>query len=435
MNKTLLIIKREFLTRVRKRSFIVMTLLGPILMAAIFVVPIWVNQSAKTSLKRVQILDKCNLPDTIFQDSELFQFRIDRHGELDNLKKEIVELDYDAVFYIPENFPDENAVIYSFSQADIELKSRLENLTENYLETENLTQLGVTAEQLNKSKVKVDLRAVKWTENGEDKESSAVLNTIIGFVLALIIYMFIFMYGAQVMRGVLEEKTGRIIEVLISSVKPFELMAGKIIGIALLALTQFALWIILTGGIITIAGTFMEEDMMQQNPQTEILAGGDMQQNAEGLAASDIFAALGDYNWGALLGGFIFFFITGYLLYASLFAAIGAAVDNETDTQQFMLPVTVPLILSIVVAQSVITNPAGSVAFWFSIIPFTAPVLMPVRFAFDAVEPWEFFLSGGLMIITIIGTIWAAAKIYRTGILMYGKKSSYADLLKWLRQK
>lgn len=423
------------MTRVRKRTFIVMTLLGPLLMAAIFVVPVWISQSANKSIRKIHVLDKSNIPDSIFHDTESFQYRIDRNIEMQEIKDDFKSSDYDAFLYFSEEFPENPPVLYSFSQADIEMTKELEGIIGKYLETKNLKKLGVSAKQMEEAKVGVSFKTVKWTETGEEKESSAVLNTIIGFVLALTIYMFIFMYGAQVMRGVLEEKTGRIVEVLISSVKPFELMAGKILGIALLALTQFALWVILTGGIVSIAGAFMADEMINSAPSTEMVQGVDIPENTQNAFVSETLSALSDTNWNMLLGGFVFFFITGYLLYASLFAAIGSAVDNETDTQQFMLPVTVPLILSIIVAQSVISNPAGPVAFWFSIIPFTAPVLMPVRIAFDAVQPWEFLLSAGLMLITIVGVIWLAARIYRTGILKYGKKSSYADLFKWIKQK
>lgn len=436
MNKTLLIIKREFLTRVRKRSFILMTFLGPLFMAAVFVVPLWVNSAADENLKKLQVLNQSDLPDSVFSDTEYTHYNIRKQADLESIKNNFADSDYDALLHIPEGFPDSAVKLYSFSHIEIDLKKHTNSVLERFLETQNLNELGITPDQLAKAKTEVNVKTVKWSENGDDKTGSAVLNLIIGFVLALIIYMFIFIYGAQVMRGVLEEKTGRIVEILISSVKPFELMAGKIIGIALLALTQFALWVILTGGIVTVAGAVMADDMSKAEIQNTQTAGTEnMQETAAGLADSEIFKALSDYNWGLLLLGFIFFFITGYLLYASLFAAIGAAVDSETDTQQFMMPVTVPLILAIIVAQAVISNPSGSLAFWFSIIPFTAPVLMPVRLAFDAVATWEFLLAAGLMILFIAGTIWAAAKIYRNGILKYGQKSSYADLFKWIRQK
>jgi len=436
MNKTILIIKREFLTRVRKRSFIVMTFLGPLLMAAIFVVPIWVNKAADESLKKLYVISENSIPDSAFNDTEYAHYHLDKSSDLETVRKTFADSEYDAVLFIPSGFPDSSVQLYSYQHIDMDLKQHTNSMLESFLESQNLSKLGVSAQQLEQAKADVNVKTVKWSKSGDDKTGSAVLNLIIGFVLAMIIYMFIFIYGAQVMRGVLEEKTGRIVEVLISSVKPFELMAGKIIGIALLALTQFALWVILTVGIVTAASALMVGDMAQTGIQSTQMAGTEnMQEQTTGLADSEIFMALSDYNWGALLAGFIFFFIAGYLLYAALFAAIGAAVDSETDTQQFMMPVTVPLILAIIVAQGVISNPSGSLAFWFSIIPFTAPVLMPIRLAFDAVETWEFLLSVGLMLITIAGTIWAAAKIYRNGILNYGKKSSYADLFKWIRQK
>lgn len=436
MNKTLLIIRREFLTRIRKRSFIIMTFLGPIFMAAVFIVPIWVNSDAGKSLKKIYVLDKGQVPDSVFESNELTHYKVDRESTLEQMKKEFVDSEYDALVYLPESFPDSGFSMYSYQHIDLDLEKETTGLLERYLETRKLSQLGVSPEQLKAAKERLDVKTVKWSETGEDKTGSAVLNLIIGFVLALVIYMFIFIYGAQVMRGVLEEKTGRIVEVLISSVKPFELMAGKIIGIAMLALTQFALWVILTFGIVSAAGLMMANDISPENmPGTEMVNTEEVQEQAGGFAQSEIFIALSDYNWGMLLIGFIFFFITGYLLYASLFAAIGSAVDSETDTQQFMMPITVPLIISIVMAQAIINNPSGPLAFWFSIIPFTAPVLMPVRLAFDAVDTWEFLLSAALMLITITGTIWAASRIYRNGILKYGKKPSYMDMFKWMKQK
>ena len=269
---------------------------------------------------------------------------------------------------------------------------------------------------------------------------------IIGYLSGFLIYLFIFMFGAQVMRGVIEEKTSRIIEVIISSVKPFQLMMGKIIGIAFVGLTQFLLWVILTIMIVTgvKSAVFPEKDASQIKAQTELISTAGSMQNIQGIDAVDaeqsmseienIFGSIENINFGIILGSFLFFFIGGYLLYAALFAAIGSAVDSEADTQQFMLPITIPLILSIIVMMNAIQTPDSPIAFWFSIIPFTSPVIMMVRIPFG-VPYWQLFLSMGLLIITFIGATWVAAKIYRTGILMYGKKTTYKELWKWLRYK
>ncbi len=431
MNKTAIIIRREFMTRVTKRSFIVMTLLGPIFMAAILIVPIWIKGQAGKSLKKIQILDKNQTPDSIFQNTQYLNYEITDKATPAQLKDKIKSSDYDALVYIPQNFPDSTMTIYSYQHIELDLKKEIKSTLEQYIENKNLDALGITQDQIKNAKQDIKIKTVKWSETGSETIGSAQLNTIIGLIISLLVYMFIFIYGAQVMRGVLEEKTGRIVEVLISSVKPFELMSGKIIGIALLALTQFVLWIVLTFAIINTAGAIFPEVTQQQASITQTPELSIPQNTMQ----AEILPALNDYNWTNLIIGFAFFFMAGYLLYAALFAAVGSAVDNETDTQQFTLPITIPLIIAILMAQGIINNPSGPIAFWFSIIPFTAPIVMPARIAFDAVTTMEIITSVVLMLATIACAIWLASKIYRNGILNYGKKSNYADLLKWIRQK
>jgi ABC-2 type transport system permease protein len=262
----------------------------------------------------------------------------------------------------------------------------------------------------------------------------------------LLIYFFIFLYGAQVMRGVIEEKTSRIVEVIISSVKPFELMMGKIIGIALVGLTQFLLWMVLTFSMVGLAGKVMAEknynpEQLEQSFQSSG-AGmpGGMGQPFGGAtvkppSTADAFAGLSEsINLPLMLGCFLFYFLGGYLLYGALFAAIGSAVDSEADTQQFMLPITIPMILAITMSQVILTNPESSMAFWFSIIPLTSPIIMMVRLPFG-VPTFDLVLSMVLLIVSFIGATWISGKIYRTGILMYGKKNSYKELWKWLFYK
>jgi ABC-2 type transport system permease protein len=267
----------------------------------------------------------------------------------------------------------------------------------------------------------------------------------LAYISGLLMYMLVFMFGSQVMRGVIEEKTSRIVEVIISSVKPIQLMLGKIIGIALVGLTQFAVWILLTVAIVAVAQSKLlpegTMEQMQQLPQSfaqaEPAAG-----SADAAAAVEtqmtefqsVFASALNQPWGLIIFAFAFYFITGYLLYASLFAAIGSAVDNETETQQFMLPVTIPILLGLFVAMATMQNPESSVSFWFSLIPLTSPIVMVARIPFD-VPAWEIALSMALMLVTIFGCVWMAARIYRTGILMYGKKTSYREIWKWLTYK
>lgn len=284
---------------------------------------------------------------------------------------------------------------------------------------------------------------IKLHEGGKEEKKFSEVATILGFVSALLIYMFVFMFGSQVMRGVIEEKTSRIVEVIVSSVKPFQLMMGKIIGVGMVGLTQFLLWVVLTLVIVVgfqtafptkFKATETENMMITDTgiPGTAQL-GEDLSQIDDSMMAQ-VAEGIRSINFGAIIFSFLFYFLGGYLLYAALFAAIGGAVDNETDSQQFMFPVTVPLIIAIVMAQYVINEPNGPIAFWLSIIPLTSPVIMMIRIPFG-VPFTDLALSAGLLILGFLGTTWMAAKIYRTGILMYGKKVDYAELWKWLRYK
>ena len=324
MNKTLIIIQREYLTRVRKKSFIIMTLLTPLLMIALIGTPVW--------------LESMNQRSTLANKSET---------------KEIELL---------------------LQEAGIEVKE-----------------------------------TIQWSENSEEKEKFAESALIIGMATAVLIYFFILIYGAQVMRGVVEEKANRIVEIIISSVKPFELMIGKIVGIALVGLTQFLIWAVL---IVVLLVVF----------------------NVNAFSVDSMIPAFSSFNFAAILFFFIIYFLGGYLLYASLFAAIWAASDNETDTQQFMLPVILPVLFALFAAIHGANNPDGSLAFWTSLVPFTSPIVMMVRIP-AGVPVWELIVSVLLLLLSFIGTTWMAAKIYRTGILMYGKKVNYREIWKWMRYK
>ena len=291
----------------------------------------------------------------------------------------------------------------------------------------------------------MEVQTIKIDEAGESKQTSTGIAMALAYISGFLMYMLVFMFGSQVMRGVIEEKTSRIVEVIISSVKPVQLMLGKIIGIALVGLTQFAIWMLLTLAIVTVVQSKIlpEKTMeqMQQLPQSLGQAEPSAAGSEAGTAVASqmtefqsIFASALNQPWGLIIFAFVFYFITGYLLYASLFAAIGSAVDNETETQQFMLPVTIPIILGLIVAMGTMQNPESSISFWFSIIPLTSPIVMVARIPFD-VPAWEIVLSMSLMLVTIVACIWMAAKIYRTGILMYGKKTSYKEIWKWLTYK
>jgi len=317
---------------------------------------------------------------------------------------------------------------------NLELKSYISGTLNKYVEQQKLEAYNIPnlKEMVEKSKSNIDIPTIKWGDNGQEKEGSAELALVIGMISAFVIYMFIIIYGAQVMAGVVQEKTSRIVEVIISSVKPFELMMGKIIGIALVGLTQFFMWIILTGGILFIGTRFIGGEIdinaMQQANQMGMQSMAGAQSPGE---IQQVLAMLHGFDFMQIIILFVLYFLGGYLLYASLFAAVGSAVDSETDTQQFSLPLTLPIVFAIYAAIYSAQNPDGPLAFWCSMIPFTSPIVMMVRLPFD-VPAWQIVLSLSILVLSFIGTTWMAGKIYRTGILMYGKKVTWKEMWKWL---
>jgi ABC-2 type transport system permease protein len=437
MNKIVLIIKREYLTRVRKKSFIIMSILGPVIMAAMFIVPALLTNMESDKEKTIAIGDYTGKFKENFKGKGKTKFKFIETKSVASLKKNFKKSEYYALLLIHDSSQINQVELLSDVQPDIDTKMYIQGQIEDQLRSEKLKELGFNEEKLKSINPKVDVKTIKLNEDGSESISSTEVIMIVGFIAALIIYMFIFMYGAQVMRGVIEEKTSRIVEILISSVKPFQLMMGKIIGIALVALTQFALWIVLTMVIVGISKSMIGFSVTEKNKTVQVLEGNNLANevqnvNQNSAIYNEVMSTFSNLPVGVLLFSFIFFFIGGYLLYGSLFAAIGGAVDNETDTQQFMLPITVPLILAIVLAQVVIKDPNGSVAIWLSMIPLTSPVIMLIRIPFG-VPGWEIALSMLILVLSFIGTTWLAAKIYRIGILMYGKKVTYKELWKWIK--
>jgi ABC-2 type transport system permease protein len=451
MGKIKLIIKREYLTRVRKRSFILMTLLGPLLMAALIIVPIYFA-SMQGDTKVIGILDESGLFSGKFEATDNLQF-IELSGSVEEAKQIVINESLYALVHIPATSLSvpETAKIYSTGQPNIIVKTYIRESMRKQVEELKLQASGIDPMVLKSIKTKINLLTIKINEGGDEQSSYTELGMGIGFVSGLVIYIFIFMYGTQVMRGVIEEKTNRIIEVIVSSVKPFQLMMGKIVGVAMVGLTQFVLWVLLTLIIVSTFLSFYSDEISsyqksQMNIQEQVSASGltpdtnvaDLNPAVDGSTVNDslfiIIDMLNSINFELIIGMFLFYFIGGYLLYGALFAAIGSAVDSETDTQQFILPLTVPLILSIAVAQFIMMNPEGPAAFWMSILPLTSPVVMMVRLPFG-VPAEELALSVALLIGGFFFTTWLAAKVYRTGILMYGKKINYKELWKWVRYK
>ncbi|MBE0639767.1 MAG: ABC transporter permease [Bacteroidales bacterium] len=443
MNKIKIIITREYLSRVKKKSFIVMTILGPILMASIWVLPVFLS-TISTDEKTIQVIDETGLFAQRFTDTKTMKF-IPISVDVETAKENLLKSGDYGLLWIPQtelSVPSAG-MFYSTGQPSLDVTSHIKSIMKNEVESLKLEASGVDPEILRAIKSNIVLNTIKITESGSEEKSFTEVSMGVGIVSGVLIYMFIFMFGAQVMRGVMEEKTNRIVEVIISSVKPFELMMGKIVGVALVGLTQFMLWIVLTLGIVTVLqATVLDTTELTKSEQlytggAKVLDAEQLKNISEQTQSQDSFnvriiEAISSINYGVMIGAFLFFFLGGYLLYAALFAAIGSAVDNETDSQQFMLPVTIPLILSMVMLGMIINNPSGPVAFWFSIIPLTSPIIMMLRIPFG-VPLWEIALSAGLLILGFLFTTWFAAKIYRTGILMYGKKVNYAELWKWMK--
>lgn len=449
MNKISIIIRREYLTRVRKKSFIIMTLLTPLLMAMIFVVPALVMSNDDKDFKKIAVIeDGSDLFKGVIPDSKDAEFEYISDRTVNDLKNSFEQEGYYGILYIsPQVIDTPNAIqLISKKQPPIGLLDHISGSLEKEIEKQKLLAYNIEDldEILKTINTSIKIQTIKIDDTGVVKETSTGIAMALAYISGFLMYMLVFMFGSQVMRGVIEEKTSRIVEVIISSVKPVQLMMGKIIGIALVGLTQFTIWILLTVAIVSVVKTNVISkdtmEQMQQLPQSlsqadQSIPGATAAMTTDQLSEfEELFASAMNQRWGLIIFTFVFYFITGYLLYASLFAAIGSAVDNETETQQFMLPVTIPIILGLIVAMGTMQNPESSISFWFSIIPLTSPIVMVARIPFD-VPYWEIALSMALMLVTIVGCIWMAARIYRTGILMYGKKTSYREIWKWLTYK
>jgi ABC-2 type transport system permease protein len=449
MNKISIIIKREYMTRVRKKSFIIMTILAPILMASIIIVPTLVMVNQEQDYKKIAVVeDNSDLFKGAIKNTKNLEFVYLDNVKVDDLKNSFEQAGYYGILYIsPEIVNTPNAVqLISKKQPPIDNLQYIENSLEKEIERQKLMTYNIENldEIMKNVETKVSIQTQKIGDSGEIKSTSTGIAMALAYIGGFLMYMLVFMFGSQVMRGVIEEKTSRVVEVIVSSVKPVQLMMGKIVGIALVGLTQFMIWVFLTIAIVGVlkSTVLRKTDMteMTQNVSKSLMTEG--QQTAVATKSAEINPGLAEFSklfdsamnqpWGLIIVSFIFYFITGYLLYASIFAAIGSAVDNETETQQFMLPVTIPIILALMVAMGTMQNPESSLSFWCSMIPLTSPIVMVARIPFG-VPYWQLAVSMFLMVITFIAFVWMAAKVYRTGILMYGKKTSWKEMWKWLR--
>ena len=446
MSKISLIIEREYLTRVQKKSFILMTILSPIIMVALIFAPIWLAQLSSDETRQIAIIDQTGLYEGIYKNSDEYQFTYTQ-GTLSPSEMRDGDSQPYAYVIIKSNLLDNpnGMTIYSQKQITNSCELMIKTQMEEFLKNEKLLSYNIPNIQqiIDESDVNLSIDTIRLEEDGAETQTSSEMVMVIGMAMTLIIYMFLMLYGGQVMSSVMQEKTNRIVEVMVSSVKPFELMIGKIVSIGLVGLTQLGIWILFIAGILISAGAIFSLGGPPDAASIEgmtAMAGGMNGADAAQLAvgetgiAQEIQRLMDSINITQLLICFVFFFIGGYILYASLFAAIGSAVDNESDTQQFMIPITFIIIFALYAGIFSAENPDGPLAMWCSMIPFTSPIVMMVRIPFG-VSTWELALSMIILYGSAIGLAWIAGRIYRVGILMYGKKPSYKEMIKWIRYK
>lgn len=430
----LLIIEREFITRVRKKTFLVITIIAPVLFAALMIVP-GVLASLPADHKNIVVLDE---PALLLPEVGNDQFALDylnpKEFDLALAKDYLRDSDKDALLYIPAgegwdpDFIKRNILLYGKEDIGMELQGFIENRIEDKINQQKLLKQGVDPEVVNQAKTQVNIKSFTLgEEDGQDETSATPLKMGLGYIAGMMIYIFIFFYSVQVMRGVIEEKTSRIVEVIISSVRPYQLMLGKILGIGLVGVVQFLIWIILSSLIYVVVSQFVYPEIFAQQSIS-----GPNGADLSVLETTGILDMVSSINFPLVLGGFVFYFFGGYFLYSALFAALGSAIDQEADSQQFMLPVTAPMIIAIITAMNVIQEPNGQLAFWMSMIPLTSPITMMIRLPFG-IPLWEVALSGAILVASFFAVVGIAGKIYRVGILMYGKKVTWKELYKWLK--
>jgi len=451
------VIGREYTTRVKKKSFLVTTFVVPILFAALCCIPVLILTLSKGKDKHIAYVDESGYVSQKLEDTQKVFFEdFTGHLTAEELKAQMTNLDFDGIMIISPTGEGREANVavttYSVKPVSVDIKEMLTKQINDIVEDYRLQQYDIEDLKQIMNDVKTDIQLTTYTfdEAGEEKQSSSEVYMLISMVLAIVIYMFVTMFAATIMQSVLEEKTSRVVEVLVSSVKAVDLMMGKIIGVGLVALTQFLLWILLTCAIVFTVNSVIGLDNLMGDPaaveQMTQMGGmgavGGVDPNTVSQALADggngeiaaVIETLQSLDYVKLLVSFFLFFILGYLLYASLFAAVGAAVDNEADTQQLQLPLTIPLMLGFFVGIYAFNSPDSQLVFWGSMFPFTSPIVMLARIPFG-VATWEIALSLGILFLTFLGGAWVSAKIYKVGILMFGKKSTFKDLWKWLKMK
>ena len=419
-----IITRREYLNKIRNRSFVIMTFVSPLILVIFtLVIGFLTNVNNKSKAKDIVIVDESGLYANTFENTETIQYEYLSNVSLKDAKAEVLAKSKYGLLYIPDN-GNQNIAFYSEESPSLSLTSELTNAMERTLFQHNLTKKGIDKKEIDAAKTHISIQMENFTGE-KTSELDNVMKITIGGIAGYLIFMFIIIYGNMIMRSVIEEKTNRIVEIIISSVKPFELMLGKILGTSLAGLTQFAIWIVIGGVLLALAPSFFEVNTSAQAVQ----GAGNVSE------INNIVATLYHFPFAETFVVFLLFFIGGYLLYSSLYAMIGAMVDNETDTQQFLMPILLPLILAFYVGMfSVIEEPHGTISVVFSYIPLTSPVVMLMRIPFG-VAWWEVLISLVILYLTFFAVIKLASKIYRIGILMYGKKASYREVWKWLKMK
>lgn len=435
------VIAREYKTRVKKKSFLVTTFLVPILFVGMIVAVYYIMGNTKERKQDVAVIDQSGIVMPHLTDTDRLSFADYSFESPESVKGRLAELGKDVLVVVsPLDTVSKTVSVQAYSKdpLGVEFTSGLASKVNDAVEEYRIRQYGIDNLRQIMEDVRSDVSVTEYTlgESGEEKISESGIYMMVSMILGIIIWMFITMFGGQVMSSVIEEKNSRVVEVLISSVKATDLMFGKIIGVALVALTQFLLWIVLSVVLVTAASQFMGQDMMQslQNAP-EMMTGPEaaMVQGTPGELQT-ILGTLSNIPWVKLIVSFLIFFILGYLLYASLFAAVGSAVENEGDAAQLQLPLTIPLMIAYFIILMAFKNPDGGLVVWTSMIPFTSPIVMLARIPYG-VPMWQLVLSIALLFFTFIGCAWVSAKIYKVGILMFGKKSTFSDLWKWLKQK
>ncbi|MDR3340243.1 MAG: ABC transporter permease [Candidatus Symbiothrix sp.] len=412
MSKIGIVIGREYLTRVKKKSFIILTVLMPFLVVGLIMGIYFLASLNTDKAKIIVVADETGMYFPILENTDQFQFIEAKEG-FKNFRENSDESVYATLFITDDLLEHPDAItLYSRKQVVSSLETAITSNLNEYLSDKKLASYNIPdlKKIIAESKATVKMKSIKWDDSGKETQTSADFASAIGMIFTFLIYMFIFVYGAMVMQGVMEEKTNRIVEVIVSSVQPFDLMMGKLIGIGLVGLTQFGIWMLVMLVPALFGSLFFADAVMLQE-------------------FTSLFASV---NMVEICIYFILFFIGGYMMYASIFAAIGAMVNSQEDTQQFMMPVTIIILFAFYAGFFSAQNPDGPLAFWTSVVPLTSPIVMMVRLPFG-VPWWEILLSIALLFVTVLLFVKLAAKIYRTGILMYGKKPTYAEIIKWLK--